>query len=129
MGPPVILGMELLQKSEGIFSEQIPGEFSGGVFGGFFAFRRAFQPEFGAYRALARVLKSPLNHCKTAEGEKSWKRALSFSAPNSGMHQTLVRKRSEPCPWEKQDEKIHPKIHSKIQIRIWELCGQNPHWP
>ena len=26
---------------------------------------------------------------------KSWKRALLVSAPNSGMHQTLVRKRSE----------------------------------
>ena len=23
--------------------------------------------------------------------------------------------------------KIHPKIHGKIQIRIWELRGQNPH--
>ena len=23
--------------------------------------------------------------------------------------------------------KIHPKIHRKIQIRIWELRGQNPH--
>ena len=29
-------------------------------------------------------------------------------------------------PWRKQEEKIHPKIHSKIQIRIWEFCGQNP---
>ena len=26
-----------------------------------------------------------------------------------------------------QDEKIHPKIHSKIQIGIWEFRGQNPH--
>ena len=23
--------------------------------------------------------------------------------------------------------KIHPKIHGKIQIRVWELRGQNPH--
>ena len=28
---------------------------------------------------------------------------------------------------EKQGAEIHPKIHSKIQIRIWELRGQNPH--
>ena len=27
----------------------------------------------------------------------------------------------------KQKAKIHPKIHSKIQIRIWEFPGQNPH--
>ena len=24
-------------------------------------------------------------------------------------------------------EKIHPKIHSKIQVGIWEFRGQNPH--
>ena len=27
----------------------------------------------------------------------------------------------------KQEEKIHTKIHGKIQIRIWEFRGQNPH--
>ena len=27
----------------------------------------------------------------------------------------------------KQEEKIHPKIPRKIQIRIWEFRGQNPH--
>ena len=32
-----------------------------------------------------------------------------------------------PFPWKKQEETIHPKIHSKIQIRIWELHSQNPH--
>ena len=31
-------------------------------------------------------------------------------------------------PWRKQEEKIHPpKIHGKIQIRIWEFRGQSPH--
>ena len=32
-----------------------------------------------------------------------------------------------PFPWKKQEEKIHPKVHSKIQIEIWELRSQNPH--
>ena len=31
-----------------------------------------------------------------------------------------------PFPWKKQEDKIHPKTHSKIQIRIWEFRGQNP---
>ena len=57
--------------------------------------RKAFQPEFGAYRGLARVLKSPSNPQAAEKRRKSWKRALLFSAPNSGMHQTLVQKRSE----------------------------------
>ena len=51
---------------------------------------KAFQPEFGAYRGLARVLKSP-----SERRRKTWKRALLLSAPNPGMHQTLVQKRSE----------------------------------
>ena len=32
-----------------------------------------------------------------------------------------------PFSLEKQEAKIHPKIHGKIQIRIWEFRGQNPH--
>ena len=41
------------------------------------------------------MLKRPLT-IKTAERRrKSWKRSLLFSAPNSGMHQTLVQKRSD----------------------------------
>ena len=37
------------------------------------------------------------NHCEAPgpRRRKSWKRALLLSAPNSGMHQTLVGKRSE----------------------------------
>ena len=32
--------------------------------------------------------------------------------------------------WKKKKNKeIHPKINSKFQIRIWELRGQNQHWP
>ena len=27
----------------------------------------------------------------------------------------------------KKERKIHPKSYSKIQIRIWEFRGQNPH--
>ena len=30
-------------------------------------------------------------------------------------------------PWKNRRKQIHPKIHGKIQIRIWELRGQNPH--
>ena len=30
-------------------------------------------------------------------------------------------------PRKEQEEKIQTKIHGKIQIRIWEFCGQNPH--
>ena len=29
-----------------------------------------------------------------------------------------------PFPWNKREEKLHPKIHSKIQIRVWG--GQSP---
>ena len=29
--------------------------------------------------------------------------------------------------WKKLEDKIHPKIHSKIQMRLWEFRGQNPH--
>ena len=44
---------------------------------------------------------------------KSW---VNFAGDFSGLF-----------PWKKQEETIHPKIHGKIQIRIWELRGQNPH--
>ena len=32
-----------------------------------------------------------------------------------------------PFSLEKTGGKIHPKIHGKIQIRLWEFRGQNPH--
>ena len=32
-----------------------------------------------------------------------------------------------PFSLEKQQDKIHPKIHGNFQIRIWEFRGQNPH--
>ena len=34
---------------------------------------------------------------------------------------------SGPFSLEEQDDKIYTKIHSKIQIRSWELRGQYPH--
>ena len=37
-------------------------------------YRQAFQPEFGAYRGLARVLKSTLNTQNCREKEKSLKK-------------------------------------------------------
>ena len=40
------------------------------------------------YRGLARVLKSPSNPQTAQRRRKSWKRALLFSVPNYGMHQT-----------------------------------------
>ena len=46
-------------------------------------------PGFGAGFAIA------LEPSKLQKKEKSWKRTLIFSAPNSGMHQTLVQKSSE----------------------------------
>ena len=51
-------------------------------------------------RSLVRtgVWRGFSNRCRTletAERKKNWKRALLFSAPNSGMHWTLVQKRSE----------------------------------
>ena len=49
--------------------------------------------------------------------KKSWVNfAVDFWVDFSGL-----------LPWEKQEEKIHPKIHGKMQIRIWEFRGQNPH--
>ena len=57
--------------------------------------QKAFQLEFGAYWGLARVLKSPSNPQTAERRSKSWKRAILFSSPNSGMQQTLVQKRSE----------------------------------
>ena len=57
--------------------------------------RRVFQPEFGAYRGLARVLKSPSNPQNCRKKEKIIQKDTLFSAPNPGMHQTLVQKRSD----------------------------------
>ena len=59
--------------------------------------RKAFQPEFGAYRGLlAQVLKTPSNPQNLRKKEKILEKGtFIFSAPNSGMHQTPVQKRSE----------------------------------
>ena len=42
---------------------------------------------------------------------KSWQRALSFSAPNSGMHQTLVQKRSDMGPWRRASHEFGEGRH------------------
>ena len=68
--------------------------------------RRESQSEFGAYRGLVRAgvwcvpgfgagFEITLEASKLQKGErrrKCRKRALLFSAPSSGMHQTLVQK-------------------------------------
>ena len=47
---------------------------------------------------------------------KSW---MNFTGDFWGIFRAFISN--------KQEEKIHPQIHGKIQIRIWELRGQNPH--
>ena len=58
---------------------------------------KAFQPELGAYQGLARVLKSPSKPQNCRKKEKILEKGTSFyfSAPSSGMHETLIQKRSE----------------------------------
>ena len=55
----------------------------------------SFQPEFGAYRGLARVLKSPSNSQNCRNMQKILEKGAFISAPIPGMHQIPVQKRSE----------------------------------
>ena len=62
--------------------------------------RKAFQPEFGAYRGSARVLNSPSNPQNCRKKEKILEKGtFKTCAKLWYMHQTLVQKRSEDS-WE-----------------------------
>ena len=43
------------------------------------------------------------------------------------MDGLFLNKVPSAFPWKEQEGKIHPKVHGKIQSRIWEFCGQTPH--
>ena len=51
--------------------------------------RKAFQPEFGAYRDIWRRFEIALEPSELLKGGEPGKGRLLLSAPNSGMHQTL----------------------------------------
>ena len=58
-------------------------------------FRKAFQPEFGAYQGLERVSKSPSNPQNYRNKRKILEKGTCIFCANPGMHQTLIQKRSE----------------------------------
>ena len=74
--------------------QKFPGTLFLGTFLSYFRwFRKAFQPEFGAYRGLARVLKSPSNPRNCRKKEKILKKgtfifcAKPWYAPNPGSNE------------------------------------------
>ena len=113
----MILGRVILREICGIFSDpQIKTQIFGENFGAFFA--RKFVPRTKIFRA-----NFVLQMCHPKKSDAN----ISDKFPGIFCGEFFWWIILGLFLWDKQQEKIHRKIHSKIQIRIWELRGQNPH--
>ena len=78
------------------------------------------------------MLLPPLPEAPFWASRKRLMRLISWERPQKGTHVNIFGGDfgilgAFSQEGKKQEERIHPKIHSNIQIRIWEFCGQTPH--